>query len=112
MVAVTRGAGGGGWNTVEATEGEINADEPEPAGWQPLVPAGVDLTGTRRWCSDVLRRLPVHGAAVSVRGGDATTALMHATDPVIARLDDLQFVLGEGPCQDAYGSARRCSNLT
>jgi hypothetical protein len=87
---------------VEATEDEINAGEPEPIGWQPVVPAGVDFTGTRRLCTDVLARLPVHGAAVSVRGGGPTTALLHATDAVIARLDDLQFVLGEGPCQDAY----------
>jgi hypothetical protein len=87
---------------VEATEDEINAGEPEPVGWQPMVPAGVDFTGTRRLCTDVLRQLPVHGAAVSVRGGGDTTALLHATDAVIARLDDLQFVLGEGPCQDAY----------
>jgi hypothetical protein len=86
---------------VEATEDEINAGEPEPS-WWPLVPAGVDFTGTRRLCADVLARLPVDGAAVTVRGGGPTKAMLHATDPVIARLDDLQFVLGEGPCQDAY----------
>jgi hypothetical protein len=87
---------------VGATEDEVNAGQPEPAGWQPVVPAGVEFTGTRRLCTDVMRRLPVHGAAVTVRGGGPTTVLLHATDPVIARLDDLQFVLGEGPCQDAY----------
>jgi len=87
---------------VEATEDEINAGEPEPVGWQPMVPAGVDFTGTRRLCSDVLRALPVHGAAVSVRGNGEAVALLHATDAVITRLDDLQFVLGEGPCRDAY----------
>ncbi|MEO6881292.1 MAG: ANTAR domain-containing protein [Mycobacteriaceae bacterium] len=29
---------------------------------------------------------------------------MHATDPVIAHLDELQFTLAEGPCLDAYGA--------
>jgi hypothetical protein len=87
---------------VEATEDEINAGEPEPVGWQPAVSAGVDFAGTRRFCSDVLRRLPVQGAAVTVRGTGDSKALLHATDAVIARLDDLQFVLGEGPCRDAY----------
>ena len=91
-----------GESRVEATEDEINAGEPEPVGWRPMVPAGVNFTGTRRLCSDVLRRLPVQGAAVSVRGTGESTALLHATDAVIARLDDLQFVLGEGPCRDAY----------
>ena len=87
---------------MEATEDEINAGDPEHTGWQPIVPSGVDFTGTRLLCMDVLRRLPVDGAAVTVRGGGATKAMLHATDPVIARLDDLQFVVGEGPCQDAY----------
>lgn len=87
---------------MEATEEEINAGEPEPVGWRPIVPDGVDFTGTRRLCTDVLTRLPVDGAAVTVRGGGVTAAMLHATDAIIARLDDLQLVLGEGPCQDAY----------
>jgi hypothetical protein len=87
---------------VEATEDEINGGEPEPVGWRPAVPAGVDFTGSRRLCADAVARLSVDGAAVTVRGGGATKALLHATDPVIARLDDLQFVVGEGPCQDAF----------
>lgn len=86
---------------VGATKNEINAGEPEPVGWRPVVPVGIDFSGCRRICSDVLRRLPVQGAAVTVRGGDIEQ-LLHATDAVIARLDDLQFVIGEGPCRDAY----------
>lgn len=85
---------------MEATEGELNTGDPEPAGWRP--PAGVDFTGTRRLCTDLMRRLPVDGAAVTVRGDGSTQELLHATDAVIARVDDLQFVLGEGPCLDAF----------
>ena len=36
------------------------------------------------------------------RGGPDTAALLYATDPVITRLDDLEFVTGEGPCLQAY----------
>jgi len=57
-----------------------------------------ELTGT------FPRLLPVDGAAVGIRAGADTAQLVHATDPVIAELDDLQFTLGEGPCVDAYRS--------
>lgn len=30
--------------------------------------------------------------------------LVHATDPVVAHLDELQFTLADGPCLDACGS--------
>jgi len=50
----------------------------------------------------VVRRLPVDGAAISVRAGPDTSQLLHATNPVAAQLDELQFVLGEGPCVDAF----------
>jgi hypothetical protein len=86
---------------VEATEEGINDQEPAAA-WHAGEFANLDLAGTRRLCAEGLRRLPVDGAAVSVRGESTNNELLHATDPVIARLDDLQFVIGEGPCLDAY----------
>lgn len=58
----------------------------------------VDLTST------VLRAVPVSGAAVSTLGilGQETVA---SSDDLAARIDELQFDLGEGPCWDvvAYG---------
>lgn len=91
---------------VEATEDEINGnqingEDAAAAGWQPLVPAGPGFAGARRLCRDAVRRLGVRGAAVTVRGG-RNQELLHATDQVIARLDDLQIVVGEGPGRDAF----------
>jgi hypothetical protein len=85
---------------VEATEEGINADDADsPATTQ--IPR-IDVPNTRRLCLACLRRLPVDGAAVSVRADASTSELLFATDRVSSRLDDLQFVLGEGPCLDAF----------
>ena len=64
-----------------------------------------DVTaGTRLICQISVRSLPVDGGAISARSGPDTAELLFATDPVMARLDDLEFVTGEGPCLDAYWS--------
>lgn len=60
------------------------------------------IAGTRLLCETSVGLLPVDGGAVLTRGGPHTAALLYATDPVIARLDDLEFVTGEGPCLQAY----------
>ncbi len=57
---------------------------------------------TRGLCELCLRILPVQGASVVVRSGANHREMVYATDDVITRLDDLQFVLGEGPCIDAF----------
>ncbi|WP_241990910.1 GAF and ANTAR domain-containing protein [Cryobacterium gelidum] len=48
-------------------------------------------------CARFLDELPVTGAAVSVFGGAVTETVVCATDELAARLDELQFDLGEGP---------------
>lgn len=50
--------------------------------------------------------LPITGAAISVFGGTANETTFCTTDPVAARLDELQFDLGEGPRQEAVRSRR------
>ncbi|BBZ16311.1 GAF domain-containing protein [Mycolicibacterium gadium] len=54
-------------------------------------------------CDTATRLTGVDGAALAVlttvRG---IRELVHATDAVAQQLDELQFVLGEGPCLDAY----------
>jgi hypothetical protein len=52
-------------------------------------------------CAPFLAVLPVGGAAVSVLAGSAGQSTMCASDDTAARLDELQFDLGEGPCWDA-----------
>lgn len=48
-------------------------------------------------CAPYLEKLPITGAAVSLFGGSAVETLVSATDELAARLDELQFNLGEGP---------------
>ncbi|SFH32007.1 GAF and ANTAR domain-containing protein [Cryobacterium levicorallinum] len=52
-------------------------------------------------CAKFLDALPVTGAAVSVFGGAVPETVVCATDELAARLDELQFDLGEGPRWEA-----------
>jgi hypothetical protein len=52
-------------------------------------------------CSPFLSVLPVTGAAISVLAGVSGQSTMCSSDATAARLDELQFDLGEGPCWDA-----------
>ena len=49
---------------------------------------------------------PVTGAAVSTLGDFLGSETISASDAQAARLDELQFDLGEGPCWDALATAR------
>jgi len=83
---------------VAATEQDSGSEEIQDLGM------GEMIAHTRRLCELSLRLLPVDGASVVVRSGVAHKELVHATDSWSARLEDLQFVVGEGPCLDAYQS--------
>lgn len=61
--------------------------------------AGEDL------CHRFVTRLPVTGASISVVGGYGQLTI-GASDSVAARLEELQFELGEGPHHDAISSGR------
>lgn len=52
-------------------------------------------------CAPFLEQLPVTGVAVSMFGGTAAASLVSASDDLAARLDELQFDLGEGPRWEA-----------
>ncbi|WP_394619617.1 GAF and ANTAR domain-containing protein [Lentzea sp. JNUCC 0626] len=56
-----------------------------------------------RACVDVL---PVDGASVSVLSGPRERETLYATDELAARIEDVQFGLGEGPCFEAFASRR------
>lgn len=58
-----------------------------------------------RYCEAFLTVFPVEGAAVSTIGQVLGSETIAASDPMAARLDELQFDLGEGPCWDAMRSA-------
>lgn len=55
-------------------------------------------------CDPFLSVLPVGGAALSVLAGSAGQSTVCASDDTAARLDELQFDLGEGPCWDAMST--------
>jgi hypothetical protein len=58
------------------------------------------------FCQAFLQMFPVSGAAVSTVGDLLGSETVSASDEVAARVDELQFDLGEGPCWDAMRSAR------
>lgn len=58
------------------------------------------------FCAPFLAALPVTGAAISTLGDLVSPETVCASDPQAARLDELQFDLGEGPCWDASASRR------
>ncbi len=60
----------------------------------------------RRLCHLAVRTMPASGAGLSVVAKDSQFSLLAAADPVSERLEELQFVLGEGPCVDAAADRR------
>ena len=70
------------------------------------VPVDPMLDQLRRVCGQGVTTLPATGAGLSVMGRDKQFSMLTATDPTSERLEELQFVLGEGPCVDA-GLTRR-----
>jgi GAF domain-containing protein len=55
----------------------------------------------RRICQLCVQMLSVSGAGISMVTRTGNRGVVCATDEVSARIEDLQFTLGEGPCVDA-----------
>jgi hypothetical protein len=68
--------------------------------------AGIAEGGESKLADVLLRFLPVDGAAVSTMGDMLVSETVSATDPLAARLDEVQFDVGEGPCWDALSGRR------
>lgn len=60
----------------------------------------------RRLCGAAVMELSACGAGVSVVADGGLRGLMVASDPVSERVEELQLLLGEGPCVDALASRR------
>jgi GAF domain-containing protein len=58
------------------------------------------------YCWPFLSMFPVSGATVSTVGEVLGSETLSASDDLAARVDELQFDLGEGPCWDAMSLAR------
>jgi hypothetical protein len=57
-------------------------------------------------CDPFVDVLPVTGASISLLSRDFGTETICASTPLAARLDELQFDLGVGPCWDAVARSR------
>jgi hypothetical protein len=57
-------------------------------------------------CRACVTWLPMTGASITVMDGAQGQEPVCATDPGAARIDELQFSLGEGPCVEAFSSGR------
>ena len=55
-------------------------------------------------CAACVEDAGVDGAGLALLARDGTPETVHATNDVAARVEDLQFTLGEGPCVDAAKS--------
>ncbi len=63
-------------------------------------------SGMRRLCAAAARALSAFGAGLTVMVKDGVRAVTAASSLDIERLEELQLTLGEGPCVDAFASAR------
>jgi hypothetical protein len=74
----------------------------------PIAPGQADpvVDQLRRLCGVAVITLPAAGAGLSVVAKDSQVGLLVAADPVSERLEELQVVLGEGPCVDAAAGRR------
>lgn len=57
-------------------------------------------------CDPFLTVLPISGASVSVLSGQIGQATLCSSSTIAARLDELQFDLGEGPCWEALATRK------
>jgi hypothetical protein len=57
-------------------------------------------------CDPFVLALPVAGASLSVMSGAVGQSTVSSSNAVAARLDELQFDLGEGPCWQALSTRR------
>ncbi|MBW4043109.1 MAG: ANTAR domain-containing protein [Acidobacteria bacterium] len=57
-------------------------------------------------CEPFLAQLPVAGVSISMVSGSGAQSTVGTSDPIAARLDELQFQLGEGPTPDAVRTSR------
>ncbi|GAA4883922.1 GAF and ANTAR domain-containing protein [Actinomycetospora straminea] len=58
--------------------------------------------GPQRIVELCVARLPVSGGGITLMAGPDRQQPLWASDEVAARIDELQFRLGEGPCVDAF----------
>ena len=72
---------------------------------EPADRPGMDsLSWLRRMCRVVSTVIPATGAGVSLMSSDGSPGMAAASDTASEVIEELQFVLGEGPCIQAYAT--------
>jgi hypothetical protein len=71
-----------------------------------LLPEADAVLGTERLCRVCADVTAVSGAGIMLLSDDLPRGSLCTTDPVSARIEELQYTLGEGPCVDAYRQGR------
>lgn len=85
-------------NARTAAVRDLVVGDPEPAD---------DAAGLlRRVCRVAAREMRVAGAGVSLMTATGVRGISAASDPDAERVEDLQFLLGEGPCIEAFEARR------
>jgi hypothetical protein len=72
---------------------------------QPAGPGG-SAGLLQRVCTAAAGALSASGAGISVMTDDGVRGVTAASDPFSAHVEELQFLLGEGPCMDAFDTRR------
>jgi len=57
-------------------------------------------------CAEAAHALAASGVGLSVMTADGVHGMAAASDPATARIEELQFTFGEGPCIDAFAASR------
>jgi hypothetical protein len=75
---------------------------------QPARPdAGDGVAGVlQRLCAAAVPALAASGAGLSVMAETGVRGMTTASDPATERIEELQFLLGEGPCIEAFAARR------
>jgi GAF domain-containing protein len=60
----------------------------------------------QRVCAAAAHTLAASGAGISVISETGARGVYAASDPLTEHIEELQFVLGEGPCWDAFATRR------
>jgi GAF domain len=76
----------------------------DPSHSKPRVPSSL-VGRLRRICDDAAQALSAFGVGVSVMTADGAHGIATASDPATARIEELQFTFGEGPCIEAFAAS-------
>jgi hypothetical protein len=67
---------------------------------------GMPDLGSRRLCEVSAEVLEMSGAGIMLMSGDFPSGSLCTTDKISARIEELQYTFGEGPCVDAHRNDR------